>query len=639
MCIYCNFRNLSSSLPQTASQQARAVDSLTGAEIAANAGVSQSDIGKRGVGDSLYPGFGNGGYDVQDYDVNLNITNVATSELTGITTIKARATQGLKRFNLDFIGLTVDSVTVNGKPATFKRKGQELIITPSALLRQNAQFNVQVKYSGSPKQITSVAIPVPTGWVTFDGGSFVLSEPDGAANYYPVNDHPLDKAPYTFRVTVPKPFEVAANGVLKNTIDNGDTTTFVWKARDPMASYLTTVNIGDFNVQTETGPGGLPIRNYFAVGVSETLLEPFALQPKMLGFFSDIYGPYPFDVYGSLVVDTETGSALETQTLSIFGIDSLGRASTEETVAHEISHQWFGNSVSLADWRDIWLNESFATYSQGLWIEYSQGGAAFDEWVAGEYDFVAGSLDELVPPGKPPADDLFNSGVYDWGAVGLHALRLKIGDDAFFDTLKTYFKRFEGSNVTPADFIAVAEEKSGRTLDSFFDRWFYSETLPTLPQSRVTADILQGETGVNLSGFDGKSIKVSVKVTEDAPSQNVGGFYAIDNPYGVVVDSLTGNRIAPGEQGYAIAALGQSVKTLDVGNNRFQLTGGLYYVPYLLAKGKPQNFYSPFTAANQDGLDHVQVPSTGIYQFEDRLGLKNKDFADFVVQINVLSVA
>lgn len=445
-------------------------------------------IGEPGVGDSLYPGFGNGGYDVQHYTLDLNVTDVETSAIDGSTIIEAEATQDLSSFNLDFIGFTIEDITVNGKPAEYSRDGQELIITPLESLHADESFTVEVNYNGSPEQINTVAIPFPvlTGWVNFDGGSFVLSEPDGAANYYPVNDHPLDKAAYTFRVTVPEPFEVAANGVLEETIDNGASTTYVFEALDPMASYLTTVNISEFNLETEEGPNGIPIRNYFATGISEELLAPFALQSEMLAFFSDTFGPYPFEVYGSVVMNTNTGAALESQTLSIFGIGQLGRASTEETIAHEAAHQWFGDSVALADWSDIWLNESFATYSQGLWVEHTRGREALDEWVKGEYSSVAEGLDSLSPPGEPPAGDLFNNGVYGWGALGLHALRLEVGDDAFFDTLKTYYERFKGGNVTHDDFFRVVEEVSGQELNSFFDGWFYNEDLLPIPELELS---------------------------------------------------------------------------------------------------------------------------------------------------------
>ena len=447
--------------------------------------------GAPGLGDSLYPGFGNGGYDVQHYGLDLTVNDVDTGTLAGVTTIEAKATQDLSGFNLDFVGFTIEGITVNEQPAEFSRNGQELTITPAMPLEAGERFTVEVTYSGAPEQIESVALPMLTGWVTFDGGSYVVSEPDGAANYYPVNDHPLDKASYTFRVTVPKPFEVVANGVLAETIDHGDTTTFVWEAHEPMASYLATVNISEFEVETQKGPNGISIRNYYAVGLKEAIREPFARQAEMLALYSEVFGSYPFEVYGSVVMNSGFGGALETQTLSIFGVDLINLKDmprTEQIVAHEAAHQWIGDSVSLADWSDIWLNESFATYAEGLWVEHTNGREALDRWIKDGYQYVVDSREELSPPGKPPADDLFNGGVYVWGALGLHALRLEVGDEVFFDILRTYYDRFKGSNVRTSDFIAVAEEVSGQDLAVFFDSWLYSEEIAPIPALGLKAE-------------------------------------------------------------------------------------------------------------------------------------------------------
>ncbi len=450
-----------------------------------------------GLGDSLYPSFGNSGYRTKKYILNINVKDITTSKLDGLATIEAKATQSLSSFMLDFIGFSINGITVNGFGATYKRDGQKLIITPANPIKDGDSFTVQVNYSGSPVKLTSVAEPILTGWINYNDGSFVLGQPDGAANYYPVNDHPLDKAAYTFRITVPQPYQVAANGVLEKTIDNGNTTTYLFEARDPMASYLTTVNISrQFNLQTNPPINRIPIRNYFAKGIPQELLQPFSLQGAMLEFFSKTFGSYPFELYGSVVMNTKTGTALETQTLSIFGLDQLGinltdlggfSYSTEELVAHEIAHQWFGNSISLSDWKDIWLNESFATYSQGLWIEHSRGQEAFDHWLKNKYNTVKNHLNTLVPPGKPHAHELFNSGVYDWGALGLHALRLELGNDTFFKALQNYYSRYKGSNVTPKDFINIVEETSGKKLNAFFDKWFYSNTLADIPHLLKTS--------------------------------------------------------------------------------------------------------------------------------------------------------
>src|SRR5215207_5922309 len=183
-------------------------------------------VGSTGLNDSLFPGFGNGGYDVAHYTLDITVNDVSTSDLTARTTIEAKATQTLSSFNLDFIGFEISYISIDDIAADFERDGQELTITPSTPLEENQAFTVTIHYSGSPDRFVSKSIPFQTGWVTFDGGSYVLSEPDGVASFFPTNDHPLDKATYTFRVTVPEPFEVAANGVLTETIDNGDTNTF-----------------------------------------------------------------------------------------------------------------------------------------------------------------------------------------------------------------------------------------------------------------------------------------------------------------------------------------------------------------------------------------------------------------------------
>ncbi len=444
----------------------------------------EAGAGSSGLGDSLYPDFGNGGYEVTHYTLDFTVNDIATSDLTAIVTIEAKARQDLSSFNLDFIGFEIDDITVNGETAEFSRKGQELTIHLLKLLAENESFTVVIQYNGSPEEMQSVALPVQTGWVTIDGGSFVLSEPDGSASYYPVNDHPLDKASYTFRVTVPEPFEVAANGVLTETTDNGDTTTFVFEARDPMASYLATINIDEFELEVMESENGIPIRNYYSTGLPEGVREPFARQGEMIVYFSRMYGRYPFEVYGALVMDTEFGAALENQTMSIFGMDMIDVEDvkgTELTVAHELAHQWFGDSVSVADWSDIWLNEGFATYSEGLWIEHKNGREALDEWVKFIYSDIVEYPQYYPAPGNPPADDLFNGGVYDRGGLTLHALRLEVGDEVFFDIMRTYFDRYQGGNATTDDFIAVSEEVSGKELTEFFDSWLYSEKIPPIP--------------------------------------------------------------------------------------------------------------------------------------------------------------
>ncbi|MCB0102447.1 MAG: M1 family metallopeptidase [Anaerolineales bacterium] len=440
--------------------------------------------GAPGMGDSYYPNFGNGGYDALHYVLDITIKDVASSELEAVTTIEATATQDLMRFNLDFAGFNITSITVNDEAAQFERNAQELTIIPAQMLAEGEEFTVAVTYHGIPSPMISVALPFPTGWVAYENGIFVLSEPDGSASFYPVNDHPLDKATYTIIVTVPKPWEAAANGVLQSETDNGDSTTYTFTVRDPMASYLTTINVNDFEVETMVSPAGIPIRNYYATSLPDDINKPFARQGEMIDYFSELFGPYPFEVYGSLVMDTEFGAALENQTLSIFGIDMVSPNDLEESeavVAHELAHQWFGDSISVADWSDIWLNEGFASYSEALWLEYDYGEEGVNEWVDYYYEDVKNYPEFYPPPGDPAPNDLFNGGVYIRGGLTLHALRLEVGDDAFFEIIRTYYDRYKYSNASTEDFIAVAEEVSGEDLEGFFDAWLYDEQLPELP--------------------------------------------------------------------------------------------------------------------------------------------------------------
>ena len=447
--------------------------------------------GSPGLNDSLYPDFGNGGYDVSHYTLDITVNDVSTSDLTAVTIVEAKATQDLNSFNLDFIGFEISAVTLDEQQAGFERAGQELTITPANPIANAASFTLEIHYSGSPERMQSRALPFQTGWVTFDGGSFVLSEPDGSASFFPVNDHPLDKATYTFRVTVPEPFEVAANGVLTETINHGDAITFVFETRDPMASYLATINIDEFDVETTQSTAGIPIRNYYAAGLPDDVRKPFARQGEMLDYFSELFGPYPFEVYGALVMDTEFGAALENQTLSIFGMDMIDVGDvqgTEVTVAHELAHQWFGDSVSVADWSDIWLNEGFATYAEGLWLEHTLGRLVLDEWLKGLYADVTRYPEYFPPPGDPSADDLFNGGVYIRGGLALHALRLKVGDENFFEILRTYHGRFKGGNAGTEDFITIAEEVFEKEMDEFFDVWLHDQKMPPLPELGLSAN-------------------------------------------------------------------------------------------------------------------------------------------------------
>jgi aminopeptidase N len=451
--------------------------------------------GAEGIGDPTFPDLGNGGYDAQRYTLELAI-DMDENVISGTVMMDAIATQTLDSFNLDFAGFTISELTLNGAPADYTRDERELIITPAAAIASGTSFTTAITYSGVPREdIDLDGAAYALGWQHYGEGVFVASEPSGASLWFPVNDHPLDKASYTFRITVPKPYNVAANGLQQGKIDNGDTITYLWDAEAPMASYLVAINIADFVVQSEAGPDGVIIRNFFPRDIARRATDTFSQTDEMITYFNTLFGPYPFSVYGVAVADTPLSFALETQTISLFGSEIAQAGSWQRAggaqgvIAHELAHQWFGNSVSLSNWRDIWLNEGFATYASWLWFEHAAGRTILDNIIRGTYEAFA-SLPEaarsrITPPGNPPPDNLFNGGVYERGGLTLHALRLHIGDSAFFTTLRTYTERFRYSNATTEDFIVIAEEVSGQPLGEFFDGWLYSEELPPIPEMEL----------------------------------------------------------------------------------------------------------------------------------------------------------
>ena len=339
------------------------------------------------------------------------------------------------------------------------------------------------------------------GWTAYEEGVFVASEPDASAGWFPVNDHPLDKVTYSFHITVPEPYVVAANGLLIDVVDNGASRTYVWEASDPLASYLVTVNIAEYVMLTEVGPDGLLIRNFFPPDLAEDAAYDFGRTAEMIDLFSGLFGPYPFEAYGVAVIG-HVPFALETQTLSVFGTGAVtGDRSSEEVVAHELAHQWFGDSVSPARWGDIWLNEGFARYAQLLWLEHVDGPDTLDRRIRNMYNVVGGSLwtnlsqqelrerltELFPPPGKPPSDNLFSSGVYDRGALTLHALRQRVGDRVFFEILRTHHDRHRYGTATTADFVEVSERVSGQDLERFFQSWLFEQALPDIPEMGLEA--------------------------------------------------------------------------------------------------------------------------------------------------------
>jgi aminopeptidase N len=433
-----------------------------------------------GVGDPYFPTLGNGGYDVTHYDLDLDY-DPGTDVLAGTATIKARATHKLDVFHFDFRGMDVASVVVAGDEAMFSREGDELVIEPRRAIKRGKSFTTEVAYSGVPQPGVDLELPdEPLGWVATETGSYVLAQPDHAQTWFPANDHPSDQAAFTFRVTVPDPFVAVANGIEADRTSSNGRTTYVWEAEDAMETYLATVAVGDLVIEEGAGPGGIDIRNAFARDLADEARAATANTGDMIDFFTDEFGPYPFDVYGSLVINGPVDVALETQTMPIYGVESLRDPGFRPFVfPHELAHQWFGDAVSLERYQDMWLNEGFATYAEWLWVDHD-GLISLEGSARVAHDIM--TAEGGPPPGDPGPDGIFDASVYLRGGLTLYALRAEVGERDFEKILRAYFKRYNGKTVTTADFIEVAERVSGANLDKFFNIWLYQAALPPFPE-------------------------------------------------------------------------------------------------------------------------------------------------------------
>jgi aminopeptidase N len=428
--------------------------------------------GAPGAGDPYFPLQGNGGYDVRTYGLDLRY-NPATDRLDGTAAILATATKALSRFDLDLRGFTVRSVTVNGKRAAFRRAGQELKITPARPLRKGVPFLVTVAYGGVPQVITDPDGSIE-GFVPTDDGAFVVGEPQGSPGWFPANDTPTDKATYTVRMTVPAGLTAVGNGRLLAQRTAGGKSTFVWQETKPMATYLATITLGKFQVHRAKA-GRIPV--YVALDPQEAAeAKPVTDRiPEIIAWEQSVFGPYPFETVGAIVDHApDVGYALESQTKPNF--DSAPGVST---LVHELAHQWYGDSVSLTRWKDIWLNEGFATYAEWLWSAHT-GGRTPQQIFNRLYATPASDTDLWTPPAGDPGgpENLFGTPSYDRGAMTLQVLRNRIGDRAFFTVLRIWAAKHKYGNVTTAQFIALSERVSHKDLDGLFDAWLYTAGKP-----------------------------------------------------------------------------------------------------------------------------------------------------------------
>ena len=523
---------------------------LVGLVLAAPAS-AQFSPGARTLGEpyEFLQHIGNGGYDAQHYDVTIDYDPIAHF-MTSSTDMTARATQGLSEFSLDFVSYyTVSSIKVNGVDATWTRDDdmsaykQKLVVTPATGIPSGSTFHVVIAYSGTPQNFVDSDGSLE-GFMrtTATLGAFNMNEPKGAMGWFPNNNHPRDKALFDFHLTAPSAYDAIGNGELVSKVVNGDKTTWNWHMGYPMASYLSTSTFGLFDDSplrtgpTAVGRSGQPLQFYDFI---ESALPPTGTgtankanndiqrvrQDAIIRFMADSIGaPYPFDSHGVVAGRAPSGGnyALEVQTKSHFGSGGIGIG----TLAHEIAHQWFGDSVGPATWREIWFNEGWATW-WATWWGNKQNGSSTTTASFFNQQYARTTGWDLAPANLGTAKELFTTfPVYNRPAAMLEGYRQIVGDTAFFAFQKALVTDYEHSIITTDQVIALAKriaaEKAGfvgsnlTKLDAYFQQWLFGTVKPTLtPTTFFQSTSVPGD----VSGTVPATLSLTV-----TPTANLGTF-------------------------------------------------------------------------------------------------------------------
>ncbi len=430
-------------------------------------------------GDPYLPGNGDDSYHAEHYDLAITY-RPATNRLDGHVVIDVVALREVRTLTFDLANLKVSKVLVGGaRPKRFRQQGAKLLVDLGAAAAPQATLRVSITYSGHPAPINGRWGAV--GWEELTDGALVAGQPNGAPSWYPCNDRPSDKATYRISVRTDSEFRVVANGVLVDRSRSATRTTWVYDQREPMAAYLATVHVGRFELQEL--PGSDVAQH--VVGphrLGARIATDFADQNRMMRCFTERFGPYPFAGYTAIVTDDPLEIPLEAQGISIFGSNHVdGRGGHQRLIAHELAHQWFGNSLTPARWSDIWLNEGFACYAEWLWSEDSGGPTAQDH-AEREWRRLRDQPQDLMLS-DPGPDLMFDDRLYKRGALAVHALRRSTGTTAFVQLVHAWTSNNRHGSVTTSAFVEHVERSAGAAVRRMLKPWLFERRLPDLPRN------------------------------------------------------------------------------------------------------------------------------------------------------------
>ncbi|MBB5895899.1 M1 family metallopeptidase [Kutzneria kofuensis] len=442
--------------------------------------------GADNLGDRVFATLGNGGYDVEHYDVSFDY-RPGTPLMDSAVRIDATATQALSAFSLDSTVRKINSVEVDGRPAQFRTQdsNEKLYVTPDRPLAKGKHFDVEISYvsdRGYDPKSPAPADPEGVHWFEKPDGFVTFAQPDRAHEFFPGNDHPSDKARITTHITVPNDVQAVSNGTLRNKKTVGDRTTYTYGTRDPIPTDTAVFAVGHFTEIDSLGPNGLPLRSYVAssqVDASKAFVDDI---PSQVAWVEKQLGPYPFETYGVLGVEGGYFAAMENATLATFDAKSglQGPIELTATMVHELVHQWFGDAVSVNRWsEDMWLSEGHASLYSFLY----QGDKGFrpaevglKQWYEQDNSFRASD----GPPGRPK-DTISVLGTTNSAALMLYGLRTMVGADTFQRIERTFFEKFRNRAASTQDYIDVTNRVTGKDFTGYFKDWLYGDHTPPMP--------------------------------------------------------------------------------------------------------------------------------------------------------------